>query len=372
LNGLPGRDITHKTEYLTAETERGRQAIEEVMQHSYADAIDRVPAHWTRARLIDGAPVSFIQVDPDRRMDLPGGEMRYAFILNVATREDRRREGHFRDIMEHAFSSLRAAGIPLVCTHGRYSLYRRFGFGVFTHHCGIFASPELIEKRLGAPVSEEGRSLLIIDEHKALKEDLLLISDVRARTLSECRTALQAAAAVARERGKTRILFEHPAAPSYGSRYPIYASPETPLTALARACGAEVRLRGADPERDSIPDADWIKVLDADALVRGALNGLQPSPPLPQATVCFLTDAGVAVIESLSGRLTVSGQPKAGANIVQWPSSALAQLVTGYQSARVLAAIQGTAFGPEALALLTMLFPQCWRFSRNESWVFTG
>jgi GNAT superfamily N-acetyltransferase len=364
--------MTYKIEYWTAETELGRQAIEEVMQHSYADDIDRVPARWTRARVIDGAPVSFIQVDPDRRMDFPGGEMRYAFILNVATREDRRREGHFRAIMEHAFASLRAAGIPLVCTHGRHSLYRRFGFGVFTHHCGVFASPELIERNLGAPLSEEGRCLLVIDEHKALREDLLLISDVKARTLSECRTALQAAAALAQERGKTQILFEHPAAPSYGSRYPIYASPETPLAALARACGAEVRLQGADPEGGSIPDADWIKVLDAEALVREALNGPQPSPPPPQAAVALDTDAGFVVIESLSGRLTVSGAPEAGANVVQWPSSALAQLVTGYQSARVLAAIQGTAFGPEALALLTILFPQCWRFSRNESWVFKG
>jgi hypothetical protein len=322
--------------------------------------------------VIDGTPVSFIQVDPDRRMDLTGGEMPYAFILNVATRGDRRGEGHFRAIMEHAFASLRAAGIPLLCTHGRYQLYRRFGFGVFTHHCGIFATPELFERKLGVSLSEEGRALLIIDEHKALREDLLLISDVKARTLSECRTALQAAAAVAQERGKTRILFEHPAAPSYGSRYPIYASPETPLTALARACGAEVRLQGADPEGGSIPDADWIKVLDAEALVRHALNGLRPTPPLPQATVCFDTDAGVAAIESLSGRLMVSGERRAGAKTVQWPSAALGQLVAGYQSATVLATIQETAFGPQALALLTILFPQCWRFSRNESWTFTA
>lgn len=364
--------MTHKIEYWTAETERGRQAIEEVMQHSYADDIARVPARWTCARVVDDSPVSFIQVDPDRWMDLPGREMPYAFILNVATREDRRREGHFRAIMEHTFTSLRAAAIPLVCTHGRYPLYRRFGFGVFTHHCGIFATPELIERKLGVSSSEEGPALLVIDEHKALREDLLLISSVKARTLSECRAALQAAAAVARARGKKRILFEHPAAPSYGSRYPIYASPETLLAALARACGAEARLQGADPEGGLIPDADWIKVLDAEALLRQALNGLQPRPPLPQATVCFDTDAGVAVITSLNGRLTVSGEPIAGAKAVPWPSSALAQLVTGYQSARVLATIQGTALGPQALVLLTILFPQCWRFSRNESWTFTA
>jgi hypothetical protein len=274
--------------------------------------------------------------------------------------------------MEHAFSSLRTAGIPLVCTHGRYPLYRRFRFEVFTHHCGIFATPELIERKLGARASEEGRSLLVIWEHKRLKEDLLLISDVKARTLSECTAVLQAAAAVARERDRARILFEHPAAPSYGSRYPIYRSLETPFTALARACGAEVRIQGANPEGGSIPDAEWIKVLDAAAFVREALRCIQPRPPLPEATVGFDTDAGVVIIESLSGRLRVLDDAKAAPKTVQWPSSALAQLVTGYQSAKVLAAIGGTPFGPEVLALLTILFPQNWRLSRNESWSFVG
>lgn len=364
--------MTHRIEYLTAETKQGRRAIEEVMQHSYTADMDHVPAHWARARVVDGVPVSFIQVDPDRRMDFPAGEMRYAFILDVATREDRRREGHFRAIMEHAFSRLRAAGIPLICTHGRYPLYRRFGFEVFTHHCGIFATPELIERKLGTQASEEGRSLLVIYEHKSLKEDLLLISDVKARNLSECRAALQAAAAVARERGKDRILFEHPAAPSDGSRYAIYRSLQTPFTALARACGAEVRIQGANPEGGSIPDADCAKVLDAAAFVREALRCIQPRPPLPEATVGLDTDAGVVVIESLSGRLRVLDEPKAATRTVQWPSSALAQLVTGYHSVQVLAAIQGTAFGPEVLALLTILFPGTWRLSRNESWTFIG
>jgi hypothetical protein len=50
----------------------------------------------------------------------------------------------------------------------------------------------------------------------------------------------------------------------------------------------------------------------------------------------------------------------------------LAQLVTGYRSAETLALIHGLELPPEAQALLSALFPPCWRFSRNESWTFAG
>ena len=197
-------------EIFTAETNRGRLAMEEVMQRSYVADIDGVPAQWARVLLVDGVPVSFIVVDPDRRIEFPGGDIRYAFICDVATHEERRREGHFRRIMDDTFSSLRAAGIPLVLTHGRFQLYRRFGFDVFTHHCGIFATPQLIERKLGAQVSEEALDLFKIEEGRHLHKDLLLVADVRARNLAECKAVLKAAAALARRRGKARMLFEHP------------------------------------------------------------------------------------------------------------------------------------------------------------------
>jgi predicted N-acetyltransferase YhbS len=359
-------------EYLTAETERGRQAILEVMRHSYADDIDHVPPQWTLVRVVDGTPVSWIQVDPARRMEMPDGDLRYAFIMNVATREDRRREGHFDAIMAYTLSRLREAVVPVVVTHGRHALYRRFGFEVFTHHCGIFATPQSITRRLGSQVPTGARKLLILEEHRSLKQGLLLVSEVRARTLEQCRAALLVAAAIAREQHKTQVLFEHPPAPSYGSSYPLYDSPETPFASLARACGAKVCIQGADPEGGAVPDADWIKVLDAAEFVSEALQPLIGlSVELPEAAVSFDTDAGAVTVRHHDGDITVSPVVKRGAHLVRWPSGALAQLVTGYQSADVLAAVQGTPLSPDALQLLSILFPQHWRFSRNESWVFT-
>ena len=363
--------MIRSTGVLTAETERGRLAITEVMQRSYVADIQSVPALWARALVVDDVPVSFILVDPDRQMEHPYGDLRYAFICDVATREDRRGEGNFRRIMEHTFSSLRAAGPLMVVTHGRYQLYRRFGFDVFTHHCGIFATPEQIERGLGVQVYEGTDSLLVVEERQAVMEDLLLVTDVKATTLTESRAALQAAAALARRRGKARILFEHPPAPSYGSRYPIYSSLETPFTALARACGAQVCVQGADPEAGSIPDADWIKVLDAVTLLREALQALRDSPKvLPVETICFDTDAGAATIENVGGDVTVSDGVKPDAVRVEWPFSALAQLVTGYQPAEVLSVIHNTPLPAETMAFLGTLFPQGWRLSRNESWTF--
>lgn len=358
-------------EVLTAETEQGRLAIAEVMRRSYLAEIDSVPPPWARVLVVDGVPVSFILVDPDRQMEHPGGDLRYAFICDVATREDRRGEGHFRRIMEHTFSSLHTAGIPLVVTHGRYPLYRRFGFDVFTHHCGIFVAPEQIERKLGAQTPGEVNHLLVVEERQAVQNDLLLVTGVKATALSESRVALQTAAALARKRGKARILFEHPPAPSYGSRYPIYPSLETAFTALARACGAQVCVQGADPENGSIPDADWIKVLDTAAFLREAVRGLRESrQSLPTGVICFDTDAGAATIESTGEGVMVSGEIKPDAVRVGWPSSALAQLVTGYQPVEVLSVIHDTPLPAETMALLGILFPRRWRLSRNESWTF--
>jgi predicted N-acetyltransferase YhbS len=363
--------MIQNTEVLTAESDRGRLAIREVMQRSYSADIQSVPPPWARVLVVDGVPVSFILVDPDRQMEHPYGDLRYAFICDVATREDRRREGHFRRMMEHTFSSLRTAGPSLVITHGRHQLYRQFGFDVFTHHCGIFATPEQIERELGVQAHEGTASLLVVEERQAVMEDLLLVTDVKATTLSESRAALQSAAALAQRRGKARILFEHPPAPSYGSRYPIYSSLETLFTALARACGAQACVQGADPEAGAIPDADWIKVLDTATLLREALQGLKDSlQALPVEAICFDTDAGTATIEKVGGDVMVSDGVKPEAVRLKWPSSALAQLVTGYQPAEVLSVIHSTPLPAETIAFLGTLFPQRRRLSRNESWTF--
>lgn len=356
-----------RIEHLTAESERGRLAIEEVMRRSYTTDIDSVPPRWAIARVVDDVPVSFIMVKPDGQMEFSRGTIQYAFIDDVATREDRRLEGHFRGILEYTFSVLRSDGVPLVLLHGEYQLYRRFGFDVYTHHHGVFITPELIERKLGIQVPEGARELLRISSGKYIQKDLLLIDDVRARAFPDCKAALQAAAAVARECDKARILFwDPPATPSYGSPY----SPESHLAIMARACGAQVCTRGAEPEKAE-DHADWIKVLDTPSLVKKALECLdRPENPLHEGMICFDTDAGIVTIESYNGNVMASKGVKPGAEMVKWPSSAIAQLVTGYHTAPVLSAIHDTPLSDEAMALLEALFPQQWRFSANESWMF--
>ena len=108
-------------------------------------------------------------------------------------------------------------------------------------------------------------------------------------------------------------------------------------------------------------------------LYRGSLTptyGLESKHSLPKAKVCFDTDAGFVTIESLGERVVVSDEVRLDAIVVKWPSSALAQLVTGYQTAEVLSAIHNTLLSTEAVSLLDALFPQRWRFSRNEGWTF--
>lgn len=364
--------------YVTAETEHGRQAIQEVMRGSYDAALDEVPADWALARVVDGAPVSFIVVDPRREMAFPRGKMRYAFICDVATRQARRGEGHFRALMEHVFDRLRDAGIPWVLTHGRYQLYRRFGFDVFTYHCGVWIMPDQITFALGNETAAEARQLLTVEAHPGVLKDLLLVPEVKAQTLAESRAALVAAAAAARELGKAHILFEHPPAPSYGSLYPLYTSLETPFLALARACGAQVCIQGAAPEGAPVPDADWIKVLDAAALVREVLGVVGGAGDiLPEHTVCLDTDAGAVTMGVVEGKPAVlpagsTAYPPHEVEMVRWPSSALAQLVTGYCTPEMLNLLHGTAFSPQALALLGALQAPGWRLSRNESWTYVS
>ena len=337
------------------------------MSRSYTTDQNQVPASWARALIVDGVPVAFILVDPDRQMEQPVGRIRYAFICDVAVREERRGEGHFRHMLEHTFSSLRVAGVPLVITHGRHQLYRRFGFDTFTHHCGVFVVVESIEKHLGVSAPKRAEGLLSIVQSDHIQDDLLLVEEVRATTQPESKQVLQYAAAVARAQGKERILFEHPPAPSYGSCYPIYHSLETPLAELAVSCGATVRIQRADPEAGLIPDADWCKVLDPVLLVERCVQTAGPVSP-PDGAVCIDTEAGSVTIESHRGSVSVSGESRQAFPRVRWSSSALAQLVTGYAGVDCLALQHGTLIPPESMAVLSGLFPRRWRLSRNESW----
>jgi hypothetical protein len=256
-----------------------------------------------------------------------------------------------------------------VVTHGRHQLYRRFGFEVFTHHAGVFASPGLIERTLGTDAPPGAERLLTVAGESFVQDDLLLITGLRARSLDECRAALQGAAALARRRAKLRILFEYPPAPSYGSHYPIFPGLDTPFLRLARAIGAEFRLQGADPESGAVPDADWIKVLDAPGFVRAALACL-PERERPETEICLETEDAELAIGSHAGQVIVVEDGGARMERVRWPCAALGQLVTGYASAGVLAARHDLLLSTGARALLEALFPPAWRFSRNESWTY--
>ncbi len=358
-------------EILTAETEEGRQAIAEVMENSYRTDVDTVHPEWALARRVNGVPVSFILIDPDRVMHFPGHGLVYGFLCDVATRKDRRWEGHFREIMGEAFARLKQANIPLVVTHGRYPLYRRYGFDVFTYNSGIFITPDMIERWLGPYNGAGDQNWITVAESHFVLDDLLLVSQAKGETFADAKASLLAAAAIARQRRKARILIEQPAAPSYGSTYPIYASPESPLTALARACGARVSLQGANPEEGSVPDADWIKILDAPEFMRQALNCLNGAiPPPDPAQIRIETDAGSFVLESNGRETRLSNEYREDQPAVRWPSAALAQLVTGYKSIDVICTLYNTPIPSHANRMLAHLFPPRWRFSRNESWTY--
>ena len=214
--------------------------------------------------------------------------------------------------------------------------------------------------------------MIEVERGRHVRPGLLLVTEIRAETTRESLVALETAAAVAREEGQGEILFEHPAAPSYGSRYPVHPTLDTPLARVARACGARDVLVGSEPEGRPIPDADWIKVLDATRFVRQALAHC----PTPEATagpaISLCTDAGDLTIDCRAGEVRVMDGAHAEAVKVEWPSSALAQWVTGFRSAEVLDALLGSKLPDEAIRLLDALLPTTWRLSRNESWTYVA
>lgn len=360
--------MQHEAQYLTAESAAGRDAIAEVMRHCYEAEVDAVPPDWALARVADGKPVSFLLLDPNRSMEFPGGCLRYAFICDVGTREDRRRQGHFRAIVDEAATRLREAGVALLGLHGAWALYRPLGFARFTHHSGIFMPVATVRRELG-PGDGDGVDRLRTIEG-ATVPGLLVVSRVEAQTVPECLSALRQAATLAERAGKSRLLFEEPEAPSYGSSYPIRHSLETPFVAVARALGASHVVCGDDPEDGPVADADCLKVLDSAPLLRQVLPLLSRRLPLPDGAVTLANDAGTATILVRDGVARVLDGEATGATLVRWPAQSLAQLVTGYRSATLLDALHGSALAHDALRLLDALFPPYWRLTRNENWTF--
>lgn len=358
--------MDQRVEYLTAETERGCEAIGEVMGRSYTAPIDDSHVDWALVRIVDGTPVSFILVDPDSQTECTGGSIPTGFATDAATRWDRRREGHFSAIVREMESRLRASGRPLMATHGEDRLYHGLGFCVVTHNFGVFVRPECIERTLGQAADTRGSEFLTLWEHPMMKTDRLVFEGVTARTYEESRAALQASAALARESDRSGIVFISP-----GEPFPAWPSLETPFTILARACGGEIRVQGSEPLGRAVEHANWVRVLDSRMYLAAIAEGLNSlDVPFPEGAVPFAIDGALITLVSLDGRISVTDGSATDAPTVVWPSSALLQLTTGYLTADALCALHGTSLPPDALDLLTALFPRTWRFTMDESWVF--
>jgi hypothetical protein len=146
---------------------------------------------------------------------------------------------------------------------------------------------------------------------------------------------------------------------------------ETPLICLARSLGGRIVVQGSNPEEGSIPDADWIKILDLGKLFQQILNcRVRNLPTIPEGAIWFDTDGEGLGIVSNGQEIQICSEFMERAEIVHWPLNAISQLVSGYRSGEVLATIYGTRLSNSSLQLLKEIFPPTWRFSRNESWTY--
>jgi GNAT superfamily N-acetyltransferase len=366
--------IMHET--LTAESDGGRAAVAEIMALGGGEAdLGGAPPEWVRVLAVDGTPVSFLAVDPNCRMEYPRGDVPYALLRAGATREDRRGQGHFRTLLEDTLAALRQAGIPWIVGRLPYGLGQLLGFAAFTNYSSFLLRPEEIEQTLagGRPDGMEGR--LTYAEFPDIQEDLLLVTDVDAQTEFECVQALREAAWIARSRGKARIVFEHPPAALPGSRYPIHDCRQTTLTMAAMTCFARVRITGADADEekeevDHAVAADMIRIVDLAEAVRlvTAASGV-PSGHCPRGVVALDDAAGQATITVGPGSVEATPGLQAGAPVVPFSAAIMAQILTGYRSAKTLAYQAPSPIAGPAIEMLDCLFPRFWRFSRNEKWL---
>jgi len=367
-------------EILTAQTDQGWAAVEQVMAHSCEADLSAVPPEWIRVLVEEDLPISFVAIDPNRQIEYPKGSVRYAFLSAGATREDLRGQGYFRQLLDDTYDELRAAGLPWIIGRLPYAAGLRFGFQVFTHNSAFVLRPEEIEQTFGGGRPENTDGMLTIDESPGVQEDLLVVTRERALSEAESVAALREAAWIARSRGKSRILFEHPPTPGPGSHYPIYPTRHTPLMVTAMAGGARVRIAGSEPDEDddetverqaTVFRADMVRLLDLKTVLEQVLAVVGPAAgSCPSGSVAFDTEAGQATITVGADGPRVADGIAPGALLVPLPADAVAQMITGHRSASTLAYVHQKEIPREATALLDALFPRFWRFSRNESWVY--
>ncbi len=204
----------------------------------------------------------------------------------------------------------------------------------------IRLAPEAIHRTLGrdTAASDAGRALLEVAPGRGLLPGLLLLRDVRAADAVAARSALLAAADLAEARGATRILIEAPPASRNGGGYAMQRDLSTPLIELARYCGGEIVVQGADPEGGHVAHADWFQVLDLAGLLAAALPPEADTAGLLDGAVALCTESGAATIAVRDGRATVTPGAAAGVPQIAWPAAAAGQLALGYAAAPILAA----------------------------------
>jgi hypothetical protein len=261
--------------------------------------------------------------------------------------------------------------ITLAMTHGHSDLYRnRFGFSTFTYNQGVFATPAEIEERFGFSEKEESLGHFQTIENRYVHNDLLVVINIKVRTREDCKQVLQKAAALARDRGKARILFEYPFSSEHESVWPFCRSIDSPFLQMAELCGAHTLRQSASPD-GPVSHGDWVKLLRPYEFLEAVLGLAEHLDECVTGSANIIVDSLPVSIECTNDGIRVSDEQLANADELECTSTDLVRLVTGYHSISELAVINDCDLTEETLLFLDQLFPKTWRFSRNEDWIYT-
>ena len=363
--------MSQKIEYLSAETEAGKRAIYEVMEPSFREELNESLSEWSIARVVDDVPVSFVIIDPFRTLDFGSGKIRYAFVGDIATREDRRREGHFRSLMEYSFQKIKSSGIAVVLLHGRNDLYQnRFGFTTFTYHQGLFTSPARIRTFFHNETATDGvKQLKLLS--RGVYDDLLVVTDVEVATREDCVQLLKLSAETADHMGKDRILIEYPFHSERESTYPAFLSPNSLFTQFAEIVGVNIVRMAAYPEEGPVFHADWISIIDAYMLLLQTCSLAGDRQADIESSLNIIVQGQFVSIKCHENALSVSSERMPAAPTIELESEELARLFTGFYDIDDIAALKKEyELDSAAMDLLRALFPKTWRYSRNENWTY--
>jgi len=359
--------MSMNTTIITAETEPGVRALQEVMRRSYETEIDSVPPRWARTLLVDGEPTSFILVDPERNLEFLDGSIPYAFINDIATRGDKRGQGWFNHLLNTTCEDLRTEGLAVVICHGSTSLYRKQGFCEFTYNCGLWIDVDRVLKHCDPLGSIESTDISVLKpditpKHMLVVENMNQSADHRAILLQ--------AADHARESGKASILFEYPEAPSYGSSYPVYEELITTFSKYVLRMGGRLEIRSSLPDGEKIDHTDWMKIIDPALLMRQVMNIHSISVLSSFYPIVLEVDSVEIDPLKISAGDECENSSLSSRERISMSHELFAKLFTGFETVGSLVHTHRINISESSKSTLTELFPQGWRLSRNENWVF--